>query len=1622
MRLSNYLSKLFIASLMLFASHQINAQDTLEIFDMEYFFDVDPGFGSASPIIIGTPDSTISLVELLSTSGLSTGFHTLGVRARNVATNPKYNVLDTGTQIVRPFLMIDPALRSAGQWGITETRLVFVDQSDAGSIVDVDQIEYFFDVDPGVGSASQVSPFTAGNSIAIVESLNSDTLSFGFHLLGMRARAVGGAWGTTETRLIFVDQSDAGSIINVDQIEYFFDVDPGVGSASQVAPFSATNSVSIVESLNTDTLSFGFHTLGMRARSEGGAWGTTETRLIFVDQTQGVINVDQIEYFFDADPGVGSANQITGFSSGNSISIVENLTTNGLLPGFHVLGMRVRSESGTWGTTETRLIFVDEAGAVNDIVEFEYFIGTDPGVGNASPVTVATPGQQVNENVILDTDTVSVGNYQIHFRARNADGEWGLTESRPLQVVDMDPPTITSAEPLPTNTSPLNMTVTFGEAVNSFDQTDISVSSGGSVQGGSFNTVNDSTYTFLLDLSTEGLITIDIADSAAFAQSDGTPSPNANTFEIRYDITAPVVTIDPLTTVDTSPALTGTVDNDSVSVDITVDGSTYAASSIAAGVWVLNAGLISPPLTNGVYDLVVQATDSAGNVGTDATSNELTIDVLEVTVDALITSESTPELTGTVTDTTATVDVTVDGSTYAAIVNGDKTWQVSAGTINPALATGIYEVQAVADRGIEGPVNDQTANELTIVDILTITIDSLTTFDTTPELTGTVSDITASVDVIVDGNTYSATVNADSTWTLPDGTISPPLIAGTYDIIASADRGIEGPVVDQTIDELTVIIDINVSVNVLSTNNRSPELSGTISNPSATIDVTVDGSTYSATNNGDSTWTLAAGTITPDLVDGIYDVDVLADFAGNSGTDSTINELRIDGTAPTVAVDFLATSISSPELSGTVDDPDATVDVSVDGNNYAAVNNGDNTWTLAAATITPGLVDSTYSVIVTATDSLGNQGVDASDDELIITSTLLALSATAITSNTFNARWSQGEDVLNYELDVSSTSDFSTFVSGFESFETTATSAVVSGLDFATSYYYRVRLVNTADEVSSNSNTVPVKSSIDPETIADSTALVQIYSALDGSGWSNPVNWESARMRDWDGITLDASKLRVEQIDISGRGADGAMPNPFIDGAVGGLTAMTSMNVRDNLISGLMDFTGTSISDLDVSTNALDFGDLEPLIGITSLTYAPQADVLFEEATGGDPIKTPHLADITLVVGVEGSSNNTYSFLRNGVAITQGTDFNIADSAVTIVAIDYDNMGEFSATVTNSQLPELTLQVIPQIVYAIADLDMTIVDGNNDPLVDEVSGYLLEAVRRQQGFDTLEVAENVASTFTFPGVVLGNYLCGIEPSNEQLFIPTYFGDAFEWVFADTLEFREAVSVQVIMTEVPGDTEGPGVLDVLIEEDFPEEGSRIDARRRAAKRKCGLRRKRSGGRTGQDDDEFELIAYGETDENGEFKFGFLPEGIYRFFVEYPGIPLDESSVVQFEVGELGISDTEFKLEAFVTEEGIEVAIDRVLGLILEYFKDLKVYPNPTSDVIKMQYRHLKDKDVAAQLVDLSGNVLWTKDIRSGYEGYEEIDVSNYEEGIYLLHVYDKKDRNGHVVSYRIIVRE
>ncbi len=102
------------------------------------------------------------------------------------------------------------------------------------------------------------------------------------------------------------------------------------------------------------------------------------------------------------------------------------------------------------------------------------------------------------------------------------------------------------------------------------------------------------------------------------------PSDQSSPLAVTIDTTPPNVTVNPLSTFETSPQLTGQIDDAAATVSITVGGSSYPATNVGDGTWSVSQGTIGP-LAVGVYDVIVTATDPAGNVGTDVTSDELVI-------------------------------------------------------------------------------------------------------------------------------------------------------------------------------------------------------------------------------------------------------------------------------------------------------------------------------------------------------------------------------------------------------------------------------------------------------------------------------------------------------------------------------------------------------------------------------------------------------------------------------------------------------------------------------------------------------------------------------------------------------------------------------------------------------------------------------------------------------------------------------------------------------------------------------------------------------------------------------------------------------------------------------------
>ena len=251
-----------------------------------------------------------------------------------------------------------------------------------------------------------------------------------------------------------------------------------------------------------------------------------------------------------------------------------------------------------------------------------------------------------------------------------------------------------------------------------------------------------------------------------------------------------------------------------------------------------------------------------------------------------------------------------------------------------------------------------------------------------------------------------------------------------------------------------------------------------------------------------------------------------------------------------------------------------------------------------------------------------------------------------------------------------------------------------------------------------------------------------------------------------------------------------------------------------------------------------------------------------------------------------------------------------------------------------------------------------------------------------------------------------------------------------WEQADTLFLRDVVSEALTMQQNPPDLPilpNGGVVNMEVFSDFVEDGedengNRIEARRKVKRAGCSLRRRRraSGGRPENEDDEFELVVYKETDDNGQVTFENLPDDTYFLNIEYPGIPMDPSTTIEFTVGAGGIEDNEFTLEAVVTEEGIAVELIEALGFYRQYFKDLDIYPNPADKYLNIRYEKLMSNQVKVQILNLEGRVMHEEDVRKGFNQEMRLEVDLLDPGMYLVRFYDPESPVPTIITYRIMI--
>jgi hypothetical protein len=352
---------------------------------LEWFIDVDPGFGKATPT---APGANISV----DASSLSAGLHTFHVRGRN----------------------------TAGQWGITqEIAFLTLDRMETTNIT---AIEYFIDTDPGFGKSPHNIRYSVPQAQASwTPQVNTSSLASGIHTLYVRACNEDGRWSITQYNTFL--KFDKLETANITAIEYFIDTDPGFGKSPHNIKYSVPQAqASWTTAVNTTALAPGIHTLYVRACNEDGSWSIMQyNSFVKVEKTTPQDGaVLGLEWFIDVDPGFGSA---TPTPPDANIAV----NTSSLSAGPHTMYIRGRNAVGQWGVTQAITFIKVNEYVRPGITGFEWFIDTDPGFGKANHVSLT--GHDALREFIFDIGTITDDIWHtLYMRARDENGQWSVTQ------------------------------------------------------------------------------------------------------------------------------------------------------------------------------------------------------------------------------------------------------------------------------------------------------------------------------------------------------------------------------------------------------------------------------------------------------------------------------------------------------------------------------------------------------------------------------------------------------------------------------------------------------------------------------------------------------------------------------------------------------------------------------------------------------------------------------------------------------------------------------------------------------------------------------------------------------------------------------------------------------------------------------------------------------------------------------------------------------------------------------------------------------------------------------------------------------------------------------------------
>lgn len=273
----------------------------------------------------------------------------------------------------------------------------------------INNYEYWFDNDYNKKVANSVS---TGSTLQLNTNIETASLVSGLHIFNVRFKDNSGRWSSSKSQFFF-KQSALGKISSY---EYWFDDNYNQKVSANI---TATDNLVLIQNLNANTLTTGYHQFNIRFKDNIGNWSVVKSHSFF--KTAANITISGYEYWYDDNYNQKISANV---NNTNELIIIQDLNVNILNTGYHRFNIRFKDFNSTWSAVKSSYFLkLSGNGTGNIITAYRYWY-------DASDTTIVNVHLPLHSDIItlndsLNTGNLNVGYHKLHYQFKDTAQLWG---------------------------------------------------------------------------------------------------------------------------------------------------------------------------------------------------------------------------------------------------------------------------------------------------------------------------------------------------------------------------------------------------------------------------------------------------------------------------------------------------------------------------------------------------------------------------------------------------------------------------------------------------------------------------------------------------------------------------------------------------------------------------------------------------------------------------------------------------------------------------------------------------------------------------------------------------------------------------------------------------------------------------------------------------------------------------------------------------------------------------------------------------------------------------------------------------------------------------------------------